>query len=92
MDASTVGKTAADFMQRLDEEGAAYAEEGAINVRLGEVLIIGEILYEDEDGDTMISVTTASSTINRVHQTGIAAWGKRLVFDTGSDAEAGDEE
>lgn len=92
MDAAQLGKTAADFMEQLDETEETFAEDGATDIRLGEIVIIGEIFYTDDEGNTICSVTTASSTENRIHQSGIVTWGHRLIDDTGTNADPEDDE
>lgn len=87
MDTSKIGHLAAAYMEKFDDEEVRDDVEPD-SIRLGELIIVGEVRWRDKDGQEQISVTTASTTDNRIHQSGILQWGQDVVFD--GDSEIGD--
>lgn len=72
-----IGQLAAEFMESLSDDW-----EDTEGARIGEVVIISEI-YHEHDDEMEIHVATASTTEVRPHQSGIVAWGQKLIDDEG---------
>lgn len=95
LDTTKIGLIAAEFMEilsRQDDDDDVVAG----TLALGEIVILGEVRWQtvDDDGDTEehITVLTASTTDNRIHQTGIVRWGQTLIEDTGTPMQNGEDE
>lgn len=87
MDTGNLGLLTAKAMEQIEDDFSEHAD-----ATMGEAVLVYEIFYTDEDGQARNEVGLASSTDNRVHQTGILDWGYDLAKDEGVPAGNDDDD